>query len=265
MRTSLHVCFTAAVFSSGDFVTLCSLWLCLCFWYSQWVSICRVPLQQIAGLLLSLSYSLFLFLPPHLSDLASACADERWVDTLMSGVCARVWALEKPWELHLLCKCKPLIDCRARSLSFTGWTLPSAGSWGSCQGNVCPPPSHTHIHTSSQHPSLSLSSSVGAGLAPGQSEDGHSAGLSVLSLCLSLCRALVMKSYTAFTHDNMLCFLTLFWYNFPSHKTQWGVSFCTDFVIVRWIWSFLNWADHGKALWIGTLSCTSCTRWQCHR
>ncbi len=146
MRTSLHVCFTAAVFSSGDFVTLCSLWLCLCFWYSQWVSICRVPLQQIAGLLLSLSYSLFLFLPPHLSDLASACADERWVDTLMSGVCARVWALEKPWELHLLCKCKPLIDCRARSLSFTGWTLPSAGSWGSCQGNVCPPP-HTHTST----------------------------------------------------------------------------------------------------------------------
>lgn len=67
------------------------------------------------------------------------------------AVCARMclWGLEKPWELHLLCKCKPLIDCRARSLSFSGWTLPSAGSRGSCQGNVCP---HTHIHTRSRQP-----------------------------------------------------------------------------------------------------------------
>lgn len=63
-------------------------------------------------------------------------------------VCMSVCAgtLEKPWEPHLLCKCKPLIDCRACSLPFTGWTLPSAGSRGSCQGSVCTP------HTRSQRP-----------------------------------------------------------------------------------------------------------------
>lgn len=81
-----------------------------------------VPLQQIAVLFLSVSPSLSvpLCLPPLLPDLALACADESRVDTLISGGCTRVRALEKPWELHLLCKCKPLIDCRARSLSFSG-------------------------------------------------------------------------------------------------------------------------------------------------
>lgn len=102
LGTSFHICIAAAMLGCRDFVTLCSPCLCLCFWYSQWVSICGVPLQQIGGLLLSLSLlfspsfslhtlSLSLSLPSLLYDLALACADERWVDTLMSGVCGCVW------------------------------------------------------------------------------------------------------------------------------------------------------------------------------
>lgn len=177
-EASSHQC---SVFSSMDFATLCAHHLSPCFWYRHWVSICKVPLQQIAGLTR--------LLPPCLSDPALACADEPRVDTLMSGVCACACECRRNCgELHLLCKCEPLIDCRARSLSFTGWTLPSAVSRGSCQGNVCPTHTHTCTHAYSQTPSLSLSSSVRAGLAQGQSEDGRSVARSVLffSVCLGV-------------------------------------------------------------------------------
>lgn len=68
LGTSFHIYIAAAMLGCRDFVTPCSPCLCLCFWYSQWVSICGVPLQQIGGLLLSLFLSLILslfFCPLH--------------------------------------------------------------------------------------------------------------------------------------------------------------------------------------------------------
>lgn len=186
---SIHIYITALVSSYGDFVTLCWTHRCLCFRYSQQVSSCEVPLQQIAGLFFTLLR--VLSLPPLLHDLVSACADERWVDTLVSDVC--VWGLEKPWELHLLCKCKPLIDCRARSLSFSGWTLPSAGSRGSCQGNVCPL-THTHTPHTFTHALDSLPFSVFlCWSTPGMGPKWRWAGCSLFSLWWGL----VMKKYSA--------------------------------------------------------------------
>lgn len=74
-----------------------------------------------------------------------------WVRSRVPCVCVCVWGRGKLWELHLLCKCRPLIDCRARSLSFSGWTLPSTGSRGSCQGSVWPL-THTCVHAPSSLP-----------------------------------------------------------------------------------------------------------------
>lgn len=50
------------------------------FWYRHGVSVCRVPLQQIAAPPSPPT------LPPRLSDPALACADEPRVDTLTNGV-----------------------------------------------------------------------------------------------------------------------------------------------------------------------------------
>lgn len=127
-------------FSRYTFINLTTHLSC-CFWYRHGVAVRRVPLQQIAARLLLLSS----FPPPPsipVSDPALACADEPRVDTLTNGVRESERVNErvplKMWELHLLCKREPLIDCWAHILSFTGWTLASAVSQGSCQGNVCP-------------------------------------------------------------------------------------------------------------------------------
>lgn len=99
----------------------------------------------------SVSCSLSLHVPLTLRRRVLMSAE--WIHSYAVRAC--VWALEKPWELHLLCKCKPLIDCWARSLSFSAWTLPSAGSQRPCQGNVYP--AHRHSHTLTAPSSHSLS------------------------------------------------------------------------------------------------------------